>query len=127
MSLNLNDLRNACFLVAKKRVAISGIELSIPTAAAALTETFYKYAADRSMEFFDLGKDPKIVNRAVWFLTQVKATAPKGKEAAWFESCLGLLLEMAFPDREFIEKGRGDFLGHLYRRFNEISEEDVWG
>lgn len=127
MSLNLNDLRNACFRVAKTRSSLSGVELSNPTAAVTLTETFYEFSAERSMEFFDLGRDPKIVNRAVWFLSQIKTSVPSGGEVVWFQSCLGLLLEMAFPDREIIEKGRGDFLGHLYKRFNDTTEEEVWG
>lgn len=124
MSLNLNDLRNACFRVAKTRASLSGVELSHPTAALNLTENFYEFSAERAMEFFDLGREPKIVNRAVWFLSQIKITVPRGNEVVWFQSCLGLLLEMAFPDKEIIEKGRGDFLGHLYKRFND--SEQVW-
>ena len=127
MPLNLNDLRNACFGAAKMRTELNGYDLSSPTKAVALADLFYEIASDRSMEFFDLGRDPKLVNRAVWFLSRVKSTAPHGKEAMWFQSCLDLLLEMAFPDQDILENGRGDFLGHLYSRFNDANEEEAWG
>ena len=127
MSLNLNDLRNACSSVAKTRTALNGRGLSTPNTASVLTELFYEIAADHAMEFFDLGRAPKLVNRAVWFLSQIKTTTPPGKEPVWFQSCLDLLLEMAFPNTDIIEKSRGDFLGHLYSRFNAADEEEVWG
>ncbi len=128
MSLNLNDLRNACFAAAKTRTELSGYDLTSPQKATALAELFYEVASDRSMEFFDIGREPKLVNKAVWFLSNMTISAPHGNETVWFQSCLDLLLEMAFPQKEVLESSRGDFLGHLYSRFNDAREEDeVWG
>lgn len=127
MSLNLNDLRNACSSVAKSRAALNGRGLTTPITASVLTELFYEIAADHAMEFFDLGRDPKLVNRAVWFLSQVKTATPLGKEPVWFQSCLDLLLEMASPETDVVEKSQSDFLGHLYSRFNTADKEEVWG
>jgi len=126
MSLNLNDLRNACINVAQARTSISGVGLSSPGTATILSKQFYEIAAERAKDCFDFGHDSKVVNRAVWFLAQVKTRSAQNKEVIWFENSLGILLEMAFPDREIIENGRGDFLGHIYSRFN-AKEEEMWG
>ena len=126
MSLNLNDLRNACINVAKARTSISGAGLTSPGTAAILSEQFYEIAAECAKECFDLNRDPGLVNRAVWFLSQIKTHSAQNKDVAWFENCLGILLEMAFPDSDLVQNGRGDFLGHLYRRFHAV-EDEAWG
>ncbi len=126
MSLNLNDLRQACFHVAKTRTTLSGVALTSPSRMAILSEQFYCIASERAKECFDLGRDPKLVNRAVWFLAQIKICVEQNKETIWFDNCLGILLEVAFPNSDILEHGRGDFLGYLYNQFNSHKEE-AWG
>jgi len=96
MTLDLKDLRAACFEAAgsakwkRKPQSVEDIQ--------ELADKFYERATERAKEIHQIDKDSQIVNRAVWYLAQVHAIPPMRDDVRWFHEMLEALLELALPN-----------------------------
>ena len=113
MALNLEDLKAACFEVAqhtkweRKPQLVSDIQ--------DLANKFYKRASKKAKEINEAEEDPEIVNRAVWYLSQVHAIPPMKDDVKWFNDMLEALLELALPN-SYVAVGKPQqFLQDLIR------------
>lgn len=96
MTLDLIDLRTACFEAARsakwerRPQPVADIQ--------ELADRFYGRASERAKEIHEINEDSQIVNRAVWYLAQVHAIPPMGDDVTWFHEMLEALLELAQPN-----------------------------
>ena len=96
MTLDLKDLRAACFEAAgsakweRKPQPVEDIQI--------LADRFYERASERTIEIHEIDEDPQIVNRVVWYLAQVHAIPPMRDDVRWFHEMLEALLELALPN-----------------------------
>lgn len=96
MTLDLKDLRAACFEAARsakwkhKPQPVENIQ--------ELADKFYEIAAEKAKEIHETDEDSQIVNRAVWYLAQVHAIPPMRDDLRWFHEMLEALLEVALPN-----------------------------
>ena len=95
MSLNLEDLKAACFEVAqhvkwkRKPQLLADIQEQ--------ADFFYALASKKAQEIHEKGENAEIVNRAVWYLSQVHAIPQLDSDIRWFKEMLDALLELALP------------------------------
>lgn len=113
MALKLDDLKSACFEVAqntkwqRKPQLVSDIQI--------LANKFYAKASERAKEINEIKEDSEIVNRAVWYLSQVHAIPPMKEDVRWFNEMLDALLELALPNTCVAEGKPQQFLQDLIR------------
>src|SRR3712207_79318 len=98
MALDTNDLRQACYDVARS----TGWEMDDPlsTSLDAVTPVASRYldVALRHAQAVEAdGEDPSVVARAVRFLGEVHAMPPMGEDLRWFDDMLAALLGLLEP------------------------------
>ena len=96
MTLDLRDLRAACFEAAesakweRKPQPVEDIQ--------ELADKYYEIAAEIAKNIHEVDEDSQIVNRAVWYLSQIHACPPMKTDVRWFGEMLEALLELALPN-----------------------------
>jgi hypothetical protein len=98
MDLYHDALRSACFEAARKTM-----EDARPTDVkriARLADTFNSFAFEHSRRVKERGMDPRVVLRAVNYLTHTHAIPPMHDSTEWFLFMLRAMMELACPEKE---------------------------
>jgi hypothetical protein len=80
-----------------------------------LAKEFYAIASKRANDYYNIGEDGEIVNRAVWYLAQVHASSPVRSRIRWFSNMLDALLELALPNTFVADEKPKRFLEDLLK------------
>ncbi|MBI5875409.1 MAG: hypothetical protein HZB81_06155 [Deltaproteobacteria bacterium] len=113
MVFKLDDLKAACFEVAQN--AKWDLKPQLVSDIQSLANKFYEKASERAKEINEIEEDSEIVNRAVWYLSQVHAIPPMKDDVRWFNEMLEVLLELALPNTYVAVGKPQQFLQDLIR------------
>lgn len=105
MILRESELLDACF-----RLAHDSMLAFKPVSTDAIMDLARELekVAMRHVEFVsECKRDPNIVVRAIWWLTETQATTTADKMKEWLEDMLEALLELAVPKETLSDKSIG--------------------